>query len=92
VLVRAFDRRQVMALDGVDVKLIVRELFESAVLMGREALEVVGIDAAEVDRVEAEYRRRDLDRLELQSKSGDLHVAKDMMFRPGRPLEPASEL
>jgi glutathione-regulated potassium-efflux system protein KefB len=92
VLVRAFDRRQVMALDGVDVKLIVRELFESAVLMGREALEIVGIDAAEVDRVEAEYRRRDLDRLELQSKSGDLHVAKDMMFRPGRPLGPASEL
>ena len=92
VLVRAYDRRQVMALDGVDLAAIVREVFESAVLMGREALAAIGVEGEEVDRVEAQYRRRDRERLELQSKSGDLHVAKDLMFQPGRSLEQMGDL
>ena len=88
IFVRSFDRRQLIALDGLDLAGIVRELFDSAVTMGRLALKTVGVDAEEVDRIEAEYRRRDEVRLEMQSKAGDLHAAKDMMFRPDRPMEP----
>ena len=45
-----------------------RELFESAVVMGRAALEASGIDQREIDRVEREYRMRDCERLERQSR------------------------
>ena len=91
ILVRAYDRRQLMDLDGLDLALIQRELFESAVLVGREALLKLGISGREVDRVEQEYRQRDSERLERQSATGDLHAAKDRMFRPDRQLpdEPA---
>jgi voltage-gated potassium channel Kch len=80
VLVRAYDRRHVIALDGLDVALIQRELFESAVLMGREALLKLGIGQREADRVEAAYRERDSERLERQSATGDLRAARDRMF------------
>lgn len=87
VLVRVYDRRSLMRLDGLDLAGSVRELFESAVLMGRQALEVMGIEAEKVDRIEHEYRERDAIRLELQSRSGDLFTAREMMFRPDNPLQ-----
>jgi voltage-gated potassium channel Kch len=80
VMVRAFDRRHVMALAGVDVALIQREVFESAVNMGREALLKLGVARREVDRVEVAYRERDADRLQVQSETGDLRAARDRMF------------
>lgn len=86
IFVRAFDRRQVIALDGVDLAGVVREAFESAVRVGRLALEAVGADEEEAERIEAEYRRRDIVRLEMQGKAGDLHVAEEMMFHPDRPM------
>ncbi|WP_294009679.1 cation:proton antiporter [Sphingomonas sp.] len=86
VLVRAYDRRHVMALDGLDVALIQRELFESAVLMGREALLKLGIARREADRVETAYRQRDSERLERQSATGDLRAARDRMFGVDSPL------
>ena len=39
VLVRAFDRVHLMSFDGLDLKFAQRELFESAVTMGRAALD-----------------------------------------------------
>jgi monovalent cation:proton antiporter-2 (CPA2) family protein len=80
VMVRVYDRRQVIEFDGLDVDLIQRELFESAVVMGREALLKLGIAQREADRVEAAYRQRDTERLHLQSKTGDLRAAQDRMF------------
>jgi len=80
VLVRAYDRRQVIEFDGLDVALIQREMFESAVVMGREALLALGIVRREVDRVEAAYRGRDTERLRVQSATGDLRAARDRMF------------
>ena len=80
VMVRAYDRRQVIDFDGLDIALIQRELFESAVVMGREALLKLGIDRREADRVEAAYRERDAERLERQSVTGDLRAARDRMF------------
>jgi glutathione-regulated potassium-efflux system protein KefB len=86
VYVRVFDRRQLMALDGVDLAGTYREVFESAVCMGREALHSFCVAEEEVDRVEREFRSRDAERLAAQTKSGDLHAIKHLMFRPDRAL------
>ena len=63
-----------------DLAFVQRELFESAVTMGRAALKVVGLPGSEIDRVEREYRNRDCERLERQSETGDLHAASERMF------------
>ncbi len=89
VLVRAFDRVHLMKLDGLDLKFAQRELFESAVTMGRAALKAVGVAQDEVDRVDREYRLRDCERLERQSATGDLHAGQDRSFGPERALPEA---
>ena len=86
VYVRAFDRRHLMALEGVDLSGTYREVFESAVHMGRDALKCFCVTEDEVERVEREFRRRDAERLRGQSASGDLHHTEHLMFRPDRPL------
>lgn len=91
ILVRAFDRIHLMELAPLDLKYAVRELFESAVQMGREALSLFCIDAEEVDRVEAEYRRRDLERLERQTEAGDLHAGAQSIFGPENPIGDKAE-
>lgn len=87
VHVRAFDRVHLMNLDGVDLAGTYREVFESAVLMGRRALIGFGVSEEEAALVEHEYRERDAEWLERQSKSGDLHAAKERMFTPANPME-----
>ena len=86
VMVRVFDRRQLIDFDGLDVGLFQREVFESAVVMGRQALLAMSATERDVRRVEAEYRRLDDERLQRQSETGDLHAAKDQMFSTERPL------
>ncbi len=86
VLARVFDRRSLMRLDGLDLAGSTREVFESAVCMGRQALAAVGFEGVEIDRVEEAYRKRDARRLALQSESGDLRAAMEMMFSPERAL------
>jgi glutathione-regulated potassium-efflux system protein KefB len=80
VLVRVYDRRQVVEFAGLDVALVQRELFESAVAMGREALLALAVVRREVDRVEVAYRERDTERLQAQSATGDLRAARDRMY------------
>ncbi|TZG29079.1 cation:proton antiporter [Sphingomonas montanisoli] len=87
ILVRTFDRRHMMELARLDVTGMVRELFESAVLLGREALEAVGVSDRNIDTVEAEYRRRDGSRLEAQMASGDIAALREQMFTRERPLD-----
>ena len=89
VMVRAFDRRQLIDLRGLDIAFAQRELFESAVTMGRKALLKLGIAKREVDRVESEYRSRDCERLELQGATGDLHALEETVFGPGHALADA---
>ncbi|TAK11201.1 MAG: sodium:proton exchanger, partial [Rhizorhabdus sp.] len=91
ILVRAYDRRHMMELADLDLTGAVRETFESAVLLGREALESLGIGPANVDTIEAEYRRRDGSRLEAQIASGDITVRRDMMFNHDRRMKLAPE-
>ena len=87
VFVRAFDRLHLMELAAADLKFVIREVFESAVLMGREALSLFGLEGDEVDRVEEQYRLRDRERLDQQSVSGDLHALSHRMFTPDNRLE-----
>ena len=89
VMVRVFDRRQIVEFAGLDLSFLQRELFESAVLMGRKALMKLGVAEREVDRVEREYRLRDCERLELQTSTGDLRSGRDRMFGTDRSLDEA---
>ncbi|HEX5238408.1 MAG TPA: cation:proton antiporter [Sphingomicrobium sp.] len=86
VMVRAFDRVHLIELDKLDLAFAERELFESAVAMGRAALKASGIGAPEVDRVEREYRGRDCERLERQSATGDIRAGWERAFAPDRAL------
>lgn len=86
VLVRAFDRRQLISLTKLNLGGVVREVYESAVAMGRIALEKLGLDPDQVDEVERQYRENDRKRLDVQISSGALEAAKDLMYRPGRTM------
>jgi len=85
-MVRAFDRLHMIELNDLDIAFAERELFESAVAMGRAALKASGIPKPEVDRVEQEYRFRDCNRLERQSATGDIKAGWETSFAPERPL------
>jgi len=87
VLVRAFDRVHLMDLDRLDLAGTYREVFESAVVMGRDALGRFDVEEDEAARVEREYRDRDLERLRSQAKSGDLYSKQHRMFSPENPLD-----
>jgi glutathione-regulated potassium-efflux system protein KefB len=86
VMVRAFDRLHLIELDKLDLSFAERELFESAVAMGRAALKASGIEKSEIDRVDREYRMRDCERLERQSQTGDVKAGWDRAFTPDRAL------
>ncbi len=90
VMVRVFDRLDLLEFDDLDLAFAERELFEGAVAMGRAALKVSGIEPAEIDRVEREYRMRDCERLERQSATGDLHAGEETSFTPDRTLPDAA--
>jgi glutathione-regulated potassium-efflux system protein KefB len=80
IFVRAYDRRSVMKMKGAPVAGIVRELLESAVMMARLAMQSVGVDQMQIDKTEAEYRRRDSARLDVQRETGDLRAGMDGMI------------
>ena len=84
VIVRAFDRRQMIALAPLDLKASIREVYESAVLMAIEALKALDVSGERITEIETEYRRRDIERLAAQGVSGNLHALEEMMFRGER--------
>jgi len=89
VMVRVFDRLDLIELDGLNLAFAERELFESAIQMGRAALRLSGIEPQEIDRVEREYRGRDCERLERQTATGDLAAGQERSFSPERALPDA---
>jgi monovalent cation:proton antiporter-2 (CPA2) family protein len=91
ILVRAYDRVHLIDLDGLDIAFAERELFESAVAMGKAALGLSGIEPREIERVDREYRMRDCERLELQASTGDLHAGLDRSFGEDRALPEEEE-
>jgi CPA2 family monovalent cation:H+ antiporter-2 len=86
LIVRAFDRRQVLALEGMDLAGVVREVYESAICMGVQAMQALGVPPEEVEEVERQYRQNDEQRMAVQIEHGTLLAAKDLMFRPGRAM------
>jgi len=86
VMVRVFDRLDLIRFDDLDLTFAERELFESAVVMGRAALKASGVDRDEIERVEREYRSRDCERLERQAATGDIKAGWESAFAADRPL------
>lgn len=80
IFVRAYDRRSVMKLKGAPLAGVVREVLESAIVMARRAMDAVGVDGAEIDKTEAEYRRTDIARLKQQKETGDIYAGRDGLF------------
>lgn len=86
LVVRAFDRRQVLALQDMDLAGIIREVYESAICMGAQAMKTLGVPEDEIVEVERQYRDNDAQRLAVQHEQGSLIAAKDLMYRPGRAM------
>lgn len=90
IIARAFDRMHSIALRQAGVEHVTRETIESAVVMGRDVLDVLGTAATQIDAIEAEYRRRDAERLDLQVISGDMMSGADNIIRGELDLDPAA--
>jgi glutathione-regulated potassium-efflux system protein KefB len=84
VFMRAFDRRQLIAVRGLDLAGTTRELFESAVRMGIEALQTLGLDDEDIMAIEKRYRDHDLARLEAQGSTGDMHAGPGPLYVPAQ--------
>lgn len=90
VLARAYDRGHALQLikQGVDFQL--RETAESAFVFGEAALRALGVAEDTARAVSDDMRRRDAERLELQTL-GDLYAGKDLLANntlPAAPLIP----
>jgi monovalent cation:proton antiporter-2 (CPA2) family protein len=68
VFARSFDRAHALALIERNVDYQVRETYESALTFGREALRALDLDDGRIEQVLTEVRRRDADRLVVQSQ------------------------
>jgi glutathione-regulated potassium-efflux system protein KefB len=90
LFVRSYDRVHTLELiaKGVDYEL--RETYESALAFGRHTLEEMGLDPERAAEIEAEVRRRDVDRLALQ-QAGDIYAGAELMPYHTLPHEPLSE-
>ena len=81
IYVRAYDRRHAIALRKAEVDLAVRDTFESALLLGRETLEGLGLSRDEAMETEDVVRRADKERLEAQA-AGGIMAGNGMFVRP----------
>ena len=70
VLVRAADREHALELVRKEADWVVRETFESALLMSREALLALGVDEHDADEAMASLRSRDAERFVLETNGG----------------------
>jgi glutathione-regulated potassium-efflux system protein KefB len=87
--VRSYDRRHTLQLIAKDVDFSVRETFESALVLGRKALEMLGIEPERAGAVIDFVRSRDQERLVLQQAGGD--AAGIGLLRARMVQEPLSE-
>jgi len=90
LFVRSYDRVHTLELLAKDVDYQIRETFESALAFGRHALEALGLDPERAGEIEAEVRRRDIDRLALQQAS-DIYAGVELLPYHTLPHEPFSE-
>lgn len=79
VLARAFDRGHALELVSKRVDFQIRETFESALVLGREAVIRLGADPDEADLVVEDIRARDRDRFALQTVEG-IYGGRDLLL------------
>lgn len=79
VLARAFDRQHALKLVELGVDYQMRETFESALAMGREAAIRLGDSPEEADELIRDLRRRDADRFDVEVAGGGVNAGKGMM-------------
>ncbi|ODT34539.1 MAG: potassium transporter, partial [Hydrogenophaga sp. SCN 70-13] len=89
VIARSFDRGHAAELVKAGADVQVRETFESAMVMGREALLALGTEPMAVDAIVADMRRRDAERFQMELDGGGLVAGRPMILgnlrgRPGR--------
>ncbi len=77
--VRAFDRIHAIELMKRDVDYQIREVFESAIVFGRAALEELGTDPETAAAAASDVRKRDIARLVLQKEVGAMGGAELMV-------------
>lgn len=84
IFLRVFDRRQLVAVHGLDLAGTVREVFESAVRMGIDALGAMGFKDEDILTAEQFYREQDGLRLQAQGETGDLRAGPPPLYIPPR--------
>jgi len=91
---RAYDRVHALELMAMDVAFLVRETFESSLVLGAKMLESLGHPPQEVAEVIADTRRRDEERLAIQANEGvqaGLHMMHTRPVRPEPLVAPKAE-
>lgn len=78
VLARAYDREHAIELIHAGVDWQIRETYESSLMLGEKALELMGVDELVRGHVMADVRRRDSERLAIQTTNG-LYSALDLI-------------
>jgi len=87
ILVRVYDRRQLLDMKGLGVVGMKRELFESAIYLSKQALQALDVDETTIEEADREFRDRDCERLELQMKAdGDMFAGSELRFSPENPV------
>jgi glutathione-regulated potassium-efflux system protein KefB len=89
IFVRVYDRRHELALKGIEVDGIVREVFESAIVMAHQGMLAMELEDELVERVEEEFRDRDAKRMAAQHEAEDLHAGSEHSFgiAASRPMD-----
>ena len=72
ILVRSFDRQHAVELARLGAETQVRETFESAMLMGRKALHLLGVEPGPAEEIMEAARRRDAERFQVDLVEGVL--------------------
>jgi len=90
LLVRAFDREHALELVKHDADYIVRETFESALLLGRQVVLTLGASEHEADAVTEEVRMRDAERFALET-AGGLFAGRALVLGNIERIEPPNQ-
>jgi glutathione-regulated potassium-efflux system protein KefB len=83
IMARSFDRTHSIELVKLGVEFQIREVFESALTFGREALLMLGSDPEEADELISAARERDQQRFEAQILGG-LQAGRDLLLSNAR--------
>jgi glutathione-regulated potassium-efflux system protein KefB len=84
VMARAFDRVHAIELVRAGVDFQRRELFDSAVAFGGEAIRMMGADEQQIEDVLEGVRERDQERFDLQLNGDDWRVGRNLLISNAR--------